>query len=55
MKEHDNKIDMKPMSLMSVILSVLSLFVISGLLFFNLSSQTRFVLIGLDTFILAFF
>ncbi|WP_300175459.1 potassium channel family protein [uncultured Aliivibrio sp.] len=50
-----NKIDLKPMSLMSLILSFLSLIVISSLLFVPLDHSSRTILITLDTIICALF
>ncbi|MGR6832413.1 potassium channel family protein [Aliivibrio wodanis] len=50
-----NKIDLKPMSLMSLILSFLSLIVISSLLFVPLDHASRTMLITLDTIICALF
>lgn len=50
-----NKIDLKPMSLMSLILSFLSLIVISSLLFVPLEHTSRTMLITLDTIICAIF
>ena len=38
----------KPMSLLSLILSFLALFVISGLLFVPIDKESKQVLIGLD-------
>lgn len=55
MKKNDTKDDTKPMSLLSLILSFMALFVISGLLFFPLSHETRQVLIGLDFIICSIF
>ena len=49
------KSDTKPMSLLSLILSFMALFVISGLLFFPLRPETRQVLIGLDFLICSIF
>jgi voltage-gated potassium channel len=49
------KIDLKPMSLMSLILSFLSLIVISSLLFLPLNSASKAMLIGIDTTICALF
>ncbi|UPQ88406.1 potassium channel family protein [Vibrio sinaloensis] len=49
------KDDTKPMSLLSLILSFMALFVISGLLFFPLQPETRQVLIGLDFVICSIF
>ncbi|MUL02360.1 ion transporter [Aliivibrio fischeri] len=50
-----NKVDLKPMSLMSLILSFLSLIVISSLLFVPLEHNSRTILIALDTIICALF
>ncbi|OCH13243.1 MULTISPECIES: ion transporter [unclassified Aliivibrio] len=50
-----NKIDLKPMSLMSLILSFLSLIVISSLLFVPLEHNSRTMLITLDTIICGLF
>jgi voltage-gated potassium channel len=50
-----NKIDLNPMSLMSLILSFLSLIVISSLLFVPLDHASRTMLITLDTIICALF
>lgn len=55
MKKHHNKVDVKPMSLMSLVLSFLSLFVISGLLFFKPTPETYALLIGIDTLICSLF
>ncbi|MDA0119096.1 potassium channel family protein [Vibrio sp. T11.5] len=55
MNRNDIKSDTKPMSLLSLILSFMALFVISGLLFFPLSAQTRQVFIGLDFIICSVF
>ncbi|MEF1172010.1 potassium channel family protein [Vibrio sinaloensis] len=49
------KSDTKPMSLLSLILSFMALFVISSLLFFPLRPETRQVLIGLDFLICSIF
>ncbi|MBB1312221.1 potassium channel family protein [Aliivibrio sp. SR45-2] len=49
------KIDLNPMSLMSLILSFLSLIVISSLLFLPLNSASKAMLIGIDTTICALF
>lgn len=54
MNKHE-KIDLHPMSLMSLILSFLSLIVISSLLFVPLEYNSRIILIGLDTIICALF
>ncbi|KOO11968.1 capsular biosynthesis protein, partial [Vibrio xuii] len=55
MKKDDIKYDTKPMSLLSLILSFMALFVISGLLFFPLQPESRQVLIGLDIIICSVF
>ena len=55
MKRHHNKVDVKPMSLMSLVLSFLSLFVISGLLFLKPTPETYALLIGIDTLICSLF
>tara|TARA_Y100001956_G_C4123848_1_gene188996 strand:+ start:1223 stop:1981 length:759 start_codon:yes stop_codon:yes gene_type:complete len=55
MNKDDIKDDTKPMSLLSLILSFMALFVISGLLFFPLRPETRQVLIGLDFLICSIF
>ncbi|EEX93258.1 cAMP-dependent Kef-type K+ transporter [Vibrio orientalis CIP 102891 = ATCC 33934] len=55
MKKNNIKDDTKPMSLLSLILSFMALFVISGLLFFPLRPETRQVLIGLDFIICSIF
>lgn len=55
MKKDDIKYDTKPMSLLSLILSFMALFVISGLLFFPLQPESRQVLIGLDFIICSVF
>lgn len=55
MKRDTTKNDTKPMSLLSLILSFMALFVISGLLFFPLQPDTRQVLIGLDFIICSIF
>ncbi|MDB1122963.1 potassium channel family protein [Vibrio algarum] len=55
MKKHHIKDEVKPMSLMSLVLSFLSLFVISGLLFFKPSPDTYSLLIGIDTAICSLF
>ena len=49
------KDDTKPMSLLSLILSFMALFVISGLLFYPLRPETRQVFIGLDFVICSIF
>ncbi|HAS64003.1 MAG TPA: capsular biosynthesis protein [Vibrio sp.] len=55
MNRNDNKNDTKPMSLLSLILSVMALFVISALLFFPIREETRQILIGLDFVICTIF
>ncbi|KGY13743.1 capsular biosynthesis protein [Vibrio tubiashii] len=55
MNKDNIKNDTKPMSLLSLILSFMALFVISGLLFFPLDPKTRQVLIGLDFIICSIF
>ncbi|MEF1228422.1 ion transporter, partial [Vibrio fortis] len=45
----------KPMSLLSLILSFLALFVISGLLFAPIDNESKQVLIGLDFVICSVF
>ncbi|KJY82169.1 capsular biosynthesis protein [Vibrio galatheae] len=55
MKRDNTKDDTKPMSLLSLILSFMALFVISGLLFFPLRPETRQVFIGLDFVICSIF
>ncbi|WP_159738029.1 potassium channel family protein [Vibrio atypicus] len=55
MNRDNTKDDTKPMSLLSLILSFMALFVISGLLFFPLKPETRQVLIGLDFLICSIF
>ncbi|KOO07838.1 potassium channel family protein [Vibrio hepatarius] len=55
MKKDDTKDDTKPMSVLSLILSFMALFVISGLLFFPLRPETRQVFIGLDFIICSIF
>ncbi|WP_152429583.1 ion transporter [Vibrio aquimaris] len=55
MKQSNIKDDIKPMSLLSLILSFMALFVISALLFFPLKEPTRQVLIGLDFIICSVF
>ena len=51
----DTKDDTRPMSLLSLILSFMALFVISSLLFFPLKAETRQVFIGLDFIICTIF
>ncbi len=55
MKCDDSKDSIKPMSLLSLILSFMALFVISGLLFFPLSAETRQAFISLDFIICSIF
>ncbi|MGF1910551.1 ion channel [Vibrio kasasachensis] len=55
MNTNDNKNDTKPMSLLSLILSFMALFVISALLFFPIQAETRQILIGLDFVICSIF
>ncbi|MGR5236063.1 ion transporter [Vibrio alfacsensis] len=55
MKNNDIKDSTKPMGLLSLILSFMALFVISGLLFFPIDHETRQVLIGLDFIICSIF
>ena len=55
MNKDDIKNDTRPMSLLSLILSFMALFVISGLLFMPINPETRQVLIGLDTLICSIF
>jgi voltage-gated potassium channel len=55
MDTNHNKNDLKPMSLMSVVLSLLSLFVISGILFSKHTLLSRELLISIDTTICALF
>jgi voltage-gated potassium channel len=55
MKDNHNKNDIKPLSLMSLVLSFLSLFVISGLLFLKPTAEIYWFLIGLDTLICTLF
>lgn len=55
MKKDNTKNDVKPMSLMSLLLSFLSLFVISGILFFNPDANTLEILIDLDLVICSLF
>ncbi len=55
MKSNHIKNELKPMSLMSLLLSFLSLFVISGLLFFTPEPETYRILIGIDTIICSLF
>ncbi|EKO3441963.1 TPA: potassium channel family protein [Vibrio fluvialis] len=55
MKNDDIKDETKPMSLLSLILSFMALFVISGLLFVPVEHETRQVLIGLDFVICSIF
>lgn len=55
MKTYSTKDDTKPMSLLSLILSFLALFVISALLFMPIESETRHIFIGLDFIICSIF
>lgn len=55
MNSNNIKENPKPMSLLSLILSFMALFVISGLLFFPLDAEARQVLIGLDFIICSIF
>ncbi|RSD32085.1 potassium channel family protein [Vibrio pectenicida] len=55
MENNDIKDDVKPMSLLSLVLSFMALFVISALLFFPLKEPTRQVLISLDFVICSIF
>ncbi|MDN3610939.1 potassium channel family protein [Vibrio ostreicida] len=55
MKKSDIRDDIKPMSVLSLILSFMALFVISGLLFFPLRAEIRQILIGLDFVICSIF
>ncbi|MDG3089090.1 ion channel [Vibrio hannami] len=55
MKKHHIKNDIKPMSLMSLLLSFLSLFVISGILFLDPAPDIREILIDLDLIICSIF
>ncbi|ROV61202.1 ion transporter [Vibrio ponticus] len=55
MKRNDNKDETKPMSLLSLILSFMALFVISALLFLPINSETRQILIGLDFVVCSIF
>ncbi|BCN23173.1 potassium channel family protein [Vibrio alfacsensis] len=55
MESNHIKDSTKPMGLLSLILSFMALFVISGLLFFPLKHETRQVLIGLDFIICSIF
>ncbi|MCG9619177.1 ion transporter [Vibrio diabolicus] len=55
MKNNDIKDSTRPMGLLSLILSFMALFVISGLLFFPIDHETRQVLIGLDFIICSIF
>lgn len=55
MKRNNIKNDTTPMSLLSLILSFMALFVISGLLFLPIKPETRQVLIGLDFIICSIF
>ncbi|WP_428773007.1 potassium channel family protein [Vibrio sp.] len=55
MMPNDIRDDTRPMSLLSLILSFIALFVVSGLLFVPLETNTRQILIGLDTLICSIF
>lgn len=55
MNSNDIKDSTKPMSLLSLILSFMALFVISGLLFLPIDKETRQILIGLDFIICSIF
>ncbi|WP_375751411.1 potassium channel family protein [Vibrio sp. HN007] len=55
MKKHHTKNDIKPMSLMSLLLSFLSLFVISGILFLKPTPDILKTLIDLDRLICSIF
>ncbi|MGD8112078.1 potassium channel family protein [Vibrio sp. NTOU-M3] len=55
MNKNTTKVETKPMSLLSLILSFVALFVVSTLLFAPLQPQTRQVLIGLDFIICSIF
>ncbi|MCG7498214.1 potassium channel family protein [Vibrio sp. Of7-15] len=52
---YNNRTDLKPMGLMSLILSFISIIIITGLLFAPLSSASRQLLISIDTFICLLF
>ncbi|WP_165310290.1 potassium channel family protein [Vibrio ziniensis] len=55
MKNNSIKDETKPMGLLSLILSFLALFVISGLLFFPIEEEMRHLFIGLDFLICSIF
>ncbi|MBY6198605.1 potassium channel family protein [Vibrio hangzhouensis] len=55
MKPNDTKTETKPLSLLSLILSFMALFVISALLFAPINNDERNVLIGLDFIICSVF
>ncbi|MCG9655986.1 ion transporter [Vibrio mediterranei] len=55
MKANDTKTETKPLSLLSLFLSFMALFVISALLFAPINSDERTVLIGLDFIICSLF
>jgi len=55
MKNDDTKDETKPLGLLSLILSFLALFVISGLLFFPIDKEMRQLFIGLDFIICSIF
>ncbi len=55
MKNDNIKDETKPLGLLSLILSFLALFVITGLLFFPVDNEMRKLLIGLDFFICTIF
>ncbi|MGF1772993.1 potassium channel family protein [Vibrio maritimus] len=55
MKANDTKTEVKPLSLLSLILSFMALFVISALLFAPINEDERTVLIGLDFIICSLF
>ncbi|MCF7363087.1 MULTISPECIES: potassium channel family protein [Vibrio] len=55
MKKDSIKDETKPMGLLSLILSFLALFVISGLLFFPIEPEMRHLFIGLDFLICSIF
>jgi len=55
MKTDNIKDETKPMGLLSLILSFIALFMISGLLFFPISQEVRHLFIGLDALIYSIF
>ena len=55
MNNDNTKNDTRPMSLLTLILSFMALFVISGLLFMPINPETRQILIGLDFLICSIF